>query len=183
MGMKMNSQTCKYLFEIVGSNVRDIQSELEKLNLRFHKQTIGVDQIKEMAIHGRIYNVFELMDAISARDGKSATLILSRILDEEDERSSALKIMGMLNRQIRNLWKAMGVNRSGGKKGELSRITGLTNYYAEKLLHLSRKWTETELESAMALLYEADQLLKSGNRPRPVLEDLILALAFSGGGS
>ncbi len=181
MGMKMDSQASRLLLEIVGNNPRDIETELEKLSLRFRGQEIGPEQIKETAIHSRLYSIFELMDAVSMKDVRASIKILSKILDEEDERAGALKIMGMLMRQIRHLSKALSILNRGGRKQDLSSATGLTTYYAGRLLKVSSRWNESEILRAVRLLYEADELLKSGHRPRPVLESLILNL--SGGGA
>ena len=176
LNMNISEKACNYLQQIVGNRLRDLYSELIKLQLRYGEVNIGEEQIKELVIHGRIYSIFELMNAISAKDGVESLSVLNRFLEEEDKRSAPLQIIGMLNRQISLLWQTKGILKRGGKPGGVAGKLGIPPFSAGDFIKQSKAWTENELEKGISLLNRADQLIKAGSRPRPVLESLIIAL-------
>jgi DNA polymerase-3 subunit delta len=133
-------------------------------------------EVKDLAIHSRIYTIFELVKVIFMKDVSRSLIVLQRFLEEEDPRGGPLRLIGMLNRQIKLLWKSRSVLDRGGNKRTLAGKLGPVHFMAEELLNQASKWPPRDLERALGLLYRADGYLKSGSRPRPVLEDLILSL-------
>ena len=51
--VKIDGQACAYLHQIVGDSLRDLYAELEKLHLRYGEGHVGVEQVKELAVHSR----------------------------------------------------------------------------------------------------------------------------------
>ena len=137
-----------------------------------------MDEVKSLAIHSRIYTIFELMDSISTRNGPRSLEILNRFLEEEDKRKAPLQIMGMLNRQIRLLWQTKATLSGGGKPGDVTKRLGTAGFVSKNLIQQSRHWTDRDLERGLHLLHEADNRLKSGSRPNPILESLIMSLCL-----
>jgi DNA polymerase-3 subunit delta len=176
MGLNIEGQACTYLQQIVGNSLRDLYAELIKLQIRNGETPVSMDQVKELAIHSRIYSIFELMDAVSYKDLAGSLSVLNRFLEEEDKISAPLRIIGMLNRQIRLLWQAKSIVDKGGKAKELAGRLNLSFLSAGNLVKQVQHWSVEELRQCLYLLYEVDGLLKSGSRSKPVLENLILAL-------
>jgi DNA polymerase-3 subunit delta len=176
LGLNIDPQVCVYLQQVVGNRLRDLYSELEKLQLRYGSGDIGKEQVRELAIHGRIYSIFELMDALSEKDRSESLSVLNRFLEEEDKRRGPLQVLGMLNRQIGLLWQTKAILEKNGKTKDVASKLRLIPFSASKLIKQSKHWTPDELENGISLLYETDRLLKAGLRPRPVLESLILSL-------
>jgi DNA polymerase-3 subunit delta len=176
LGLNIGVQACLYLQNVVGDRSRDLYSELVKLQIRYGKSEIGEKEIRELAIHGRTYNIFELMDALSVKDKGKSLSVLDRFLEEEDKKSAPLQIIGMLNRQIGMLWKTKAIVDNGGRSEDVALKLGLQSFQAGNFMKQSRHWSVEELEKGISLLYRADRLLKLGSRPGPVLEGLVLAL-------
>jgi DNA polymerase III subunit delta len=176
LGLNIGVQACIYLQNVVGDRLRDLYSELVKLQIRYGRSEIGEKEIRELAIHGRTYNIFELMDALSVKDMRRSLSVLSRFLEEEDKRSAPLQIIGMLNRQIAMLWKTKAVVEGGGKSEDVVSKLGIQPFQAGNFMKQSRHWSFGELEKGISLLYRADRLLKLGSRPGPVLEEIVLTL-------
>ncbi|MBW1996850.1 MAG: hypothetical protein JRJ29_02670 [Deltaproteobacteria bacterium] len=84
--------------------------------------------------------------------------------------------MSMLNRQLRLLWMAKGIAAKGGKTRDIAKKLGLMTFSAGMFARQCRLWSQEDLEQGLRLLQEADGLIKSGSRPKPVLENLIVAL-------
>ena len=177
LGLNMNDQACVYLMEIVGNRLRDLYSELEKIYLRYGERSIGMEDVKAIAIYSRIYTVFELMDEVSMKQRAGALSVLKRYLEEEGGRDAHGKLIGMLNRQILLLFQTRAVLERGGRRADVARKLGLRDFQVKQLMPQSRRWSADQLERALRLLYEADGLLKSGSDGHLVLENLVLSLS------
>ena len=175
LGLTMDGPACAYLQQIVGNRAGELHRELEKLRLRHGDGKIGMEEVKVLAIHSRIYTIFELMDEISFKRRQAAMSLLNRFLEEEGG-ESVLRIIGMLNRQVLLLWQAKSVLEAGGRASDVARKIRLPVPLAGKMIKQSKAWKEQELEKAIHLLYEADGLLKSGSPDRLILENLVSAL-------
>jgi DNA polymerase-3 subunit delta len=176
LGLKIDDEACAYLRQIIGNSLRDLFTELEKLHLRYEGKAVGVGQVKELAIHTRVYTIFELMNKVSERKCAESLEILNRFLEEEDKLGAPLQILGMLNRQIRLLWQTKHILFEGGDKTDVARTLGLPGFSARDFAIYSQAWSIKELEKGLGLLYQTDGLLKSGSRPKPVLENVVFSL-------
>jgi DNA polymerase-3 subunit delta len=176
LGLKIDSEACAYLHQIVGNSLRELFAELEKLRLRYGEEVVGVEQVKELALHTRIYTIFELMKSISERKCPESLRILNRFLEEEDKLGAPLQILGMLNRQFRLLWQTKHILSKGGDKADVARTLGLPGFSAREFVAHSKVWSVKELEKGLGQLYQADGLVKSGSRPKPVLENVVFSL-------
>jgi len=176
LGLHLDNEACIYLQQTVGTGLRDLYAELEKLSLGYGQGSIGLAEVKELTIYHRSHSVFELMDAISQKKLSTSLVILGRFLEEEEKKGGALRIVGMLNRQLRLLWQTKGVLEKGGNSKDVAATLGIIPYSAANLISFSKNWSENELKGAFFLLYDTDNLVKSGARPKPVLENLIFSL-------
>ena len=176
LGLKIDGQACDYLQQVMGNRLRDIHAELEKLYLRYGKITVSVEHVKELAVHSRIYTIFELMNLVSAKNCAESLIVLNRYLEEEDKIKAPLGIIGMLNRQLRLLWQTKAIMAKGGQKKDVAKKLGSAHFMANILMKQSERWSIKELERGLHLLYQVDGLLKSSSRPRPVMENLIISL-------
>ena len=176
MGLNISPQACVYLQEITGDRLRDLYSELTKIRIRYGEAEVGDKEIRELAINGRTYDIFKLMDALSIKDTGKSLSILDSFLEEEDKKAAPLKVIGMLNRQIGMLWKTKAIVDGGGRSEDVASKLGIQPFQAGNFIKYSRNWSNEELEKGISLLYRSDRLLKLGSRPGPVLEGLVLGL-------
>ncbi len=175
LGMTLGAEACAYLHAVMGNRPRELYSEMEKLRLRYGK-AVSLDQIKEAVAHSRVYSVFELMDAVSAKDCGASLRILKRYLEEGDLREAPLGLITMLNRQIRLLWQTKGVLSKRGGAQDVQKKTGLSGFPVRKLMEQAPRWNEKQLQSALDRLRWSDDRLKSGASAQVILETLILSL-------
>lgn len=175
MGMNIGHKAALYLRELVGSRLQDLYSELTKLRLSHGPVAVEENEVRELAVHSRMYSVFELMDEFSVKNSEGALSILARFLEEEDKRSGPIQLIGMFNRQIGMLMRAKDLT-GRGETGKAASVLGIPPYLAQKCLNQAKCWSANELEMGITFLFQADRLLKSGSRPKPVLENLIFNL-------
>jgi DNA polymerase-3 subunit delta len=176
LGINISEQACTYLQEIVGNRPIDLYNELVKLQLRYGDGKIGEEEVKEMAIYGRTYTIFNLLDALSAKDLGASLSALNSFLQEEDKREGPLRLNGMLNRQIGLLWQTKALLEKGVNPKDVVKKLGVQPFIAEKLVKQSRHWSTDDLEEGIALLHRTDRFLKSNSRPQPVFESLFMSL-------
>jgi DNA polymerase III subunit delta len=177
MGIDLDGEASAFLFQMVGNRLQDLHAELEKLLLRYGEGKVGRKEVRDLAVFSRAYTVFELIDEISSRRAESSLLVLRRFLQEEDK-TGALRVLGMLNRQIRLISHTKRVLEGGGKLSDLPKKVGIPGFLGKKIAQQSRKWEAEELEAALHLLYRSDGLLKRGSSERTVLETLVLQLCW-----
>lgn len=180
MGFEMGVEACACLMEIVGTELMELHSEIEKLALRFQGRPVGVEEVRESAVSSRSYTIFELMDAVSSRRLDVALPALRRFLEEEG-RDGQLRVLGMISREVGLLWRCKRASESHRSAREVSKKLGVHPFVAEKILPRSKLWSNEELEKGVHLLYRADGRIKSGAEGGQVLEWLLIALC--GGGS
>jgi DNA polymerase-3 subunit delta len=145
LNLNIEDQACVYLQQIVGNRLMELHAELEKLYLRYGKSTIGLEEVKALAIYSRIYTIFELMDEVSLKRRAESVLVLNRFLEEEDS-EGPLRVLGMLNRQIRLLWQTKVVSDTGGRSVDVSRKLGLPTFLASRVLQQSKHWKTHDFE-------------------------------------
>lgn len=174
--LTMDSQASTYLQQITGNNLRDLYAELEKLKIRYGNQNPGVDGIRAMAVHSRTYTIFELMKSISCKDCGESLTMLNRFLEEEDRVGGPLRFIGMLNRQIRILLQTKSILSYGGDARDVAGKLSLSPSFSGDFIKQAKNWSEDELAKALSMLYSTDHLIKSGSRPKPVIENLIITL-------
>jgi DNA polymerase-3 subunit delta len=111
-------------------------------------------------------SVFDLSEAIAARDRGRALRILARNLEAGE---APLRILGSLAWQYRRIWKAKDSVRQSGVETD----------------HRLRRFSEPHLRGAFQLFAEADARLKGGSASRParVMESLLFSLCDRSGGA
>ena len=177
MGLDLESGGSDLLQEIVGTRLRDLYGELEKLRIRYGEAHVGAEEVKKLAVQSRSFTIFEIVNNVSERKASEALVVLNRFLEEEGERNVSLGIIGMLNREIRLLWQTKPLVSKGKRPEEAAHELSVPPFAAKLLMDRSRKWKEEELERALFLLYEADGRLKSGTKPNTPLETLVVNLS------
>jgi len=178
--LDIDKEASSFIYQIVGSSLRDLFSEVFKLSLRYPHSRIGVEQIKEMTTFSRLFTVFDLVDYVSKKDTFHAIVILNKLFEIQGrDAMTLLGLLGMLARQIRLILKAKsGLKKGGGRSGAIKRLQPLPTFVIEKYLAQERFWQEEELEKALDNIYDADGLIRAGSKGDLVLENLIFLLCF-----
>ena len=183
VGLSIDRDASEILYQMVGSSLRDLFSEISKLSLKYPNSRIGVDQVKELAIFSRLFTVFDLVDYVSKKEASHAIAALDRLFDTQGRDSKAtLGILGMVARQIRLILKTKsGLKKGGGKREVTDRLRPLPNFVIDKCIAQERFWQERELEEALNHIYDSDGLIRSGSKGDLVLEGLVFHLCFPAG--
>ena len=180
LALDIDKESSSFIYQIVGSSLRDLFSEILKLSLRYPHSRIGIEQIKELTTFSRLFTVFDLVDYVSKKDADHAMVVLNKLFNTQGrDATTLLGLLGMLARQIRLILQAKsGLKKGGGRMAAIKRLKPLPIFVIEKYLAQERFWQEEELEEALHNIYDADSLIRTGSRGGLVLENLIFLLCF-----
>jgi DNA polymerase III delta subunit len=130
--------------------------ELEKLALYRAATEIQVDDVRAIVAEAVPASSWAFLDAVAGRHVGEAAKHLDRLLASTPE----LVLVAQLHRVVRELIIVADLLGSGSKPTEISRLTGLKSYPAQKRSEQARRWTLPELEAALGALVELDATVR-----------------------
>jgi DNA polymerase-3 subunit delta len=135
---------------------------------------ILLEHVEQCVAHVRIESIWSLVDAVSARDAKTALASAASLLGD---REPPLRILAMVARQLRAVAKMRDALASGLKPQEGAQKAGVPPFKARDFANAVRRFDDHKLARAFRLIAEADLALKGSKVPGPrVLERTLLAL-------
>ena len=174
MGAQIDRIALTSLVGRVGSDLWQMQHELEKLVAYAGSGMVTNEMVEELVRASFEDQIFQLVDAISHRNANKAI----RLLDEERwSGASDQYIFGMLARQVRILLGARSVldlNANATKDYVASELS-LHPFVAQKAVGQARSFVTQDLVRAHELLFELDQASKSGRLGADLAVDLVVA--------
>jgi DNA polymerase-3 subunit delta len=159
-----------------------VSSELEKLVLYVgDKKQITLGDVETMVLAAKQRSLYELTDAISAKDKTRALAVLDAMLQSGEGDDAAIGHLYMLSRTFRQMLVILEKNVRDSRTIWQALWQGfrVPPFAAEDIIRQARRYqTRRELTRALKLIARADMALRS-NPPskRLVLEQLVMQLA------
>ncbi len=175
-GYGMSTQTARELMEFVGNDLRQLENELKKIIAYTSTKEITSQIVQQVVGDIRERDVFELVDAVGKGHTIEALRILNQLLIEGEQ---PLKILAMITRQFRLLWrlKATLVEHKDAAPKQLASQVGVSPRNVEQLQRQVRRFSQVQLKNGMRRLYTVDRALKSSaGSPKILLEDVVVDL-------
>ena len=174
------------LADVVGKDLARLALCIEQLALYAGDRPVTADDVDELIAETRERTVFELIDAIGAGDRRKALEAVAALFEH---RQSAIGMVVMLARHVRQLATVRAGLARSASKGELARAAGVPPFIVDKLAVQARRFSEQSLDAALARAAEADVALKGfvpGTRilgrnlaDRVIVERLVTSLLYS----
>ena len=160
------------LAENIGSDLRVIDSELQKLALYRWGHVVTLQDVEEMVANVREANIFAAVDA--ALEGRSGVAIrtMHRMLDSG---RPAAYLITMVARQVRLLLLAKDLKARGVANVDMGRRLSLSGYPLRKTLEQEGRFTRDRLAKAYHCVLEADLSIKTGGTDERLAVDLLVA--------
>jgi len=173
-GREIDPEAASMLLAYVGSSLREIVNELEKIYLYVgERKTITVDDISAVVGVSREFSVFELQWAIGGKDTGKASAILARMIEQGEPHP--VLIVAVLTKFFQTLWKLHDVRRRGVQGGQQFVQAGVFGSYAERYGQAANKYSMQEIEDAFIALADLDEKLKSsGGDPHMLMQTFIV---------
>jgi DNA polymerase-3 subunit delta len=171
LGGTLTSKAALLLADYVGSNTqRAVQEIVKLLTYVNYDRPVDEDDVRRLTVQEHQNDIFEMVDALGARDGQTAIELLHHILEEDE----IPPIFGMIVRQFRLLLQAREVMEAGGDERELTKTLGLHSFVARKISGQIKHFSLAELEAIYQMLHEMDLAMKTGGMDGETALDIFI---------
>ena len=171
-GISIEPRAAATLAESVGSDLRVVVSELEKLSLYRSGDAIRHEDVASLVSYARDANIFAAVDAILEGRSGAAIRMVHRLLEGG---ASPAYLLVMLARQVRLLILAKELKAEGVPGNELGARLGLSGYPLRKTLDQENAFTSSRLIETHRKLLEADLSMKSTGADSGLIVDILVA--------
>jgi DNA polymerase III subunit delta len=181
--VRFEPDAARELADALGADMMLIASEFEKLLLYVgDKKRVTLGDVETMVLAAKQRSLYELTDAISAKDKPRALMLLQGLLNASDGgEDSAIGHLYMLARTYRQMTVILEKNVRDSRAIWQALWQGfrMPPFAAEDLIRQARRYkSRHELTRALRLIARADlELRSSPPDKRLVLERLVLELA------
>lgn len=152
-----------------GNDLALLTNEIEKLVLYKGQETIEPQDVSLLCPFVAEASIFELVDALGSRHGRTAAHLLQSKLDEGTDPTY---LFAMFVRQFRLLIQVKELAEAGLRPPEIASRLNIHNYVTGKIYQQSHNFTLAQLETIYAHLLEFDVSVKTGQT------DMITALSL-----
>lgn len=164
------------LQNLVGNRLIDLNNEINKLSLFIgEKKEIENQDIEAVVSKYRMDSVFELTNAIAAKQTEKALKIQKYLLDQGE---SEVGILAMVTRHMRILLLTQEALQKRMNGPALSSYVGVPPYFVSQYVQNSKDWPYNKLTKAYQKLLETDRNLKSSSvASQNFLVDTLMSLS------
>lgn len=157
--LKIDSEASQVLHQLVGNDLTEINSELNKLSQFVgERKEIIVDDVLEAVSHVRINSIFELTDAIGRNDRSHSLVCLANLLENGQNEVAILSLISRHFRIIKLVAEGIEEGISGQK---LSQRAGVSPYFLRQYQEQVKFWQNGKLEATFKALLDTDRALKA----------------------
>ena len=156
-GVLLEPPAITRLIDAIGDDLSRLALSIEQLSLYAGKKPISSDDVDELIADTRERNVFELTDAIGAAD---RPLALAAVASLADQRESAVGVVVMLARHVRQMALCHSLQAAGISRAQWASRLGVPPFIVDKIAAQARAYTPASLAIATQRLAMADRALK-----------------------
>lgn len=173
-GKKITENTVSLLLSKTGSDMENIQMELEKLVCYCLDRDVVTDKDVEAVCTTRISShIFDMINAIADRRQKEALDLYYDLLALKEP---PMRILFLIARQCNMLLQAKELKSRGHDQRSIAAKIGVPPFAAGKYLAQASRFKSEKLRSAVARCVETEEAVKSG-RMNDVMSVEILILS------
>jgi DNA polymerase III subunit delta len=169
-GKNITSEAAELLAQYVGSSLREIHSELEKLSIYIgDKTTVQEEDINNLIGISKTYNIFSLQREIGEKDLAKSMVILENMLDNGE---SLLGIIVMLTKYFQKLWVLKGSQFNSDS--DIASVLGVNTFFVKEYRVAATNFKLSEIEDNFITLAETDETLKTSIQDERLAATLLL---------
>lgn len=172
-GGEIDHQAATQLAAAVGADLRLLDQEIVKLVTYVDaERAITQEDVDAVVPYAQSAIVFDLVDALGRRDGRTAAQTLHRLLDAGEH---PLGLLAMVVRQFRLLVQVKELKAEGANPQTIAKTLGIHPFPARKLHGQASHFTAEQLAAVYRHLLDTDVAIKSGEIEAEVALDLLVA--------
>ncbi len=170
-GGDIDREAAEMLAALVGSDLRTLDQELEKLLVYTDGQAIAAQDVRLLVSRSRESSVFDLVDCVGRRETGRALRLLHHLLDEGEPPAY---LLAMLARQVRILIQVSELQAQRLTQDEMVKRLKVHPYVVKKGIAQAQNFTLPQLEAAHQRLVETDWSIKRGDVELVVALDMLV---------
>ncbi len=172
-GGSIHPLAAQELARLVGSDLRQLDQELEKLLAYVnYERTVTATDVQKLVSAAHTSNVFALVDAMGMRQTQKAVEHLHALLEAG---AAPLYLLSMIERQFRILLQVKELREQGAGIGEMQKVLGIRQeFIIEKSVRQAQHFSMARLESIYDHLAEVEQAIKTGEISDVLALDLLV---------
>ncbi len=173
--VRITGDALDLLCAMLGGGLHEVHSELEKLLTYLGQRTLAdVADIQAIVSRGHTENIFELGNAVGRGDAARALALVKALTDAGE---APLKILSLLVRHFRQLWKVRELQTQNHGKREIASLAGVPFFVVDALVAQGKRFSRQDFQQAYELFLETDLAMKSsGADAEALLDSLLLSL-------
>src|SRR5579884_3300834 len=149
-----------------------LANELDKLATYVgERKVIDVEDVRRLSAQVQEARIFDLTDALAARDRKKALNLLHELLADGEP---PLKLISTITSQVRSLLLVKELADEGLRIPQIVSATGMAPFIAEKALRQIGKFKAEQIETAYRQLLATDAALKRSRLTPEMALDLLV---------
>jgi DNA polymerase-3 subunit delta len=169
-GVKASTEACRALVELVGDNLQELATEVEKVSVWAGHDEIGAGEVELLVAARADVPPFVLTDAWGRRDVVAVLSACESILERSSRSGEVHMLVGRLAAHVRRVQSCQNLDLAGVRPREAAAELKMHPFAAEKAFAQSRNFSVEELRDAIVRLADLDLALKGGSRLPSELE-------------
>ena len=171
-GAKADTDACRALVELVGENLDELASEVDKLSTWAAGDTITLRDVEQIAAGRGETSIFVLTDAWGRRDLAGVLRAAEEIMERSQKaRSSELmRVIASLVSHVGRVRRCQQLAEEGIRPKDAAGRLKMHPFAAEKAFAQAANFSPEELAAAIVRLAELDAASKGGSRMPADLE-------------
>ena len=168
LGARPDADAARALVQIVGDDVLELASEIDKIATWAAGESIGRREVEQLAVPTGETFVWALTDAWGARDAAGLLAACETLLERRTR--EPFGIAAALASYVGRVRAAQALAAEGLKTADVAKRLKIKEYPARKALSHARNFSRDELDAALIRLAELDAALKGASRLGAELE-------------
>ena len=159
-GKQIKESTARYLVAKTGTDMENLEKEMEKLFSYTLGQTeITVQDVDEICTTQVTNKIFDMVEAVAAKQQKQA---LDYYYDLLALKEPPMRILYLLARQFKLLMEVKDLSGRGYDKPQIAKTAGLHPFVAGKYIKQCHSFSKEELRSIMEDAANMEEMVKTG---------------------
>ena len=165
-GVKADAEACRALVEIVGDDLDDLASEIDKLATWAGVEPVTVAAVEQLAVGRAETPIFSVTDAWGRRDASAVIASTEALLDRSHRPRSGelLRLVASLVSHVRRVRALARLADQGVSAKEAAGRLKMHPFAAEKAARQAQNFSADELARAVVALAGVDAAAKGGSR-------------------
>ena len=166
LGAKADPDACRALVEMVGDNLDELATEVDKLTTWAGADRIGLRDVERLAAGRAETSIFSLTDAWARRDVGAALRSAEEIMERSHRPRSGelMRVIASLANHVGRVRRCQKLAERGVRPRDAAGMLKMHPFAAEKAFAQAANFSAEELADAVVRLAELDAAAKGGSR-------------------